>query len=230
MSKRVLTICGVTALVFVGVAAAASFHQVKPWKYDPKKTNLVRGAWEVGLGCPTNSKVTYDGSTISSFTDPACTTGDPRKDADNRGLLLVKTGPTGNYAAAGASLKDPPSTITELGYDLRKAGGDQNDPRGSHCGAGAPRFDIIDAGGDLYFLGCNSPAPVVAASSDGWVRLRWDTADGNLLAYPGPVDVSTLTIKSVDIVFDEAQDTGGPDNFGLAVLDNIDVNSKMVGR
>jgi len=29
-------------------------------------------------------------------------------------------------------------------------------------------------------------------------------------------------------VFDEGQDTG-PDNFGLAVLDNIDVNGMLVG-
>jgi hypothetical protein len=32
------------------------------------------------------------------------------------------------------------------------------------------------------------------------------------------------------IVFDEGQDTGGPDFFGLAVLDNIDVNGVLVGK
>jgi len=30
-------------------------------------------------------------------------------------------------------------------------------------------------------------------------------------------------------VFDEGQDTS-PDNFGLAVLDNVDVNGTLVGR
>jgi hypothetical protein len=36
-------------------------------------------------------------------------------------------------------------------------------------------------------------------------------------------------VKSISIVFDEGQDTG-PDNFGLAVLDNIDVNGTLVGN
>lgn len=37
------------------------------------------------------------------------------------------------------------------------------------------------------------------------------------------------TIQSIEIVFDEGQDTG-PDNFGLAVLDNIDVDGVLVGQ
>ena len=36
-------------------------------------------------------------------------------------------------------------------------------------------------------------------------------------------------MKRISIVFDEGQDTG-PDFFGLAVLDNIDVNATLVGR
>ena len=44
-------------------------------------------------------------------------------------------------------------------------------------------------------------------------------------------NITGKTVKSLSIVFDEAQDaTGGPDQFGLAVLDNIDVNGTMVGR
>jgi len=38
-----------------------------------------------------------------------------------------------------------------------------------------------------------------------------------------------MKVKSLRIVFDEGQDTA-PDNFGLAVLDNIDVNSTLVGQ
>ncbi len=45
----------------------------------------------------------------------------------------------------------------------------------------------------------------------------------------GPaVDVSTLTIKQIFIVFDEGTNAG-PDNFGIAVLDNIDINGTLVG-
>ena len=38
-------------------------------------------------------------------------------------------------------------------------------------------------------------------------------------------------MKRITIVFDEGQDeSGGPDFFGAAVLDNIDVNGVLVGR
>ena len=39
----------------------------------------------------------------------------------------------------------------------------------------------------------------------------------------------TGTVKSITIVFDEGTDTG-PDNFGLAVIDNVDVNGVLIGR
>ena len=43
------------------------------------------------------------------------------------------------------------------------------------------------------------------------------------------MNISGKTVTSIQIVFDEGQDTG-PDNFGLAVLDNIDVNGTLVGQ
>jgi hypothetical protein len=36
-------------------------------------------------------------------------------------------------------------------------------------------------------------------------------------------------VTAIAIVFDEGQDTG-PDNFGAAVIDNIDINGVLVGR
>ena len=42
-------------------------------------------------------------------------------------------------------------------------------------------------------------------------------------------NITSVQVRQLSIVFDEGQDTG-PDNFGLAVLDNIDVNGKLVGR
>jgi hypothetical protein len=42
-------------------------------------------------------------------------------------------------------------------------------------------------------------------------------------------NISGKTVKSLSIDFDEGQDAG-PDNFGLAVLDNIDVNGTLVGQ
>ena len=208
-----------------------------PFSFDPFHTNLVEGSWETGIGCPTNATTTPDGSNFVTYSDPACLTGDPN-DSHNEGLLLVKTGPTTNFAAAGARLVGPGVkgvVLTQLGYDIRKPGADIFDSRGSHCGAGAPRFNI-SSGGHLFFLGCASPPPTDAPGT-GWQRLRWSSGgmvvaysfDGgcpiiNPCAITGPVD-------SISIIFDEGQDaSGGPDQTGLAVIDNIVVNNSIAGK
>jgi hypothetical protein len=142
----------------------------------------------------------------------------------------VKTGLTANFASAVAELINVKGiTLTELGYDIRKFGV-SGDPLGSHCGAGAPRFLVITADGRGHFLGCNSPpAESQVPSATGWIRLRWGAA-GLLAAFPPitPTDV----VARILIIFDEAQDvpSGGPDFFGAAILDNIDVNGTLVGR
>jgi hypothetical protein len=118
-------------------------------------------------------------------------------------------------------------TLTELGDDIRKSGGTGASPLGSHCGAGAPRFNVVDTDGVVHFLGCNSPPGVVETASNGWVRLRWTAA--NLLAAFPPITPMTV-VDRIQIVFDEGQDTGGPDFFGAAILDNIDVNGTLVGH
>ena len=163
------------------------------------------------------------------FTDPACPTGDS-KDKRNEGLLLAKTGPTPNFATAGADLKGVKwITLTELGYDIRKPDV-AVDPRGSHCGAGAPRFNVQTTD-DFYFVGCNSPPAVLAGTSPSWIRLRWGTA-GCVPAFSATTGLPTCitgAVQSISIIFDEGQDTG-PDFFGLAVLDNIDVNGQLVGQ
>jgi len=207
------------------IASAASFHEVKPGEFDPGKTRLSQATWQKNVGCPTNA-TTFNGSTSTPFTAGGCPTGDS-SDKYVNGLLLVKTGPTANFAAPFAELKDVKNiSLSELGYDLRKPGADQNDIRGSHCGAGAPRFNVVTSDNVTHFVGCNSPAPAVAATGDGWMRLRWNAA---ALAAAFPPILGTDKVKSIAIVFDEGQDTG-PDNFGLAILDNIDVNGTLVGK
>lgn len=211
-----------------GVYAATRFD-VNPSRYDPARTYLVQATWLDGIGCPTGARVDLTGSgSTTPYTDPACPTGDPQ-DKRNQGLLLAKTGPTANNAAAQAEVKGVKGqTLTELGYDLRKPN-NTADPRGSHCGAGAPRFDIETEDGTIYFVGCNSPTPAqTPPGSTSWLRLRYTTAYG-----PGGtlVNIATLKVKSLFIVMDEGQDaSGGPDSFGLAVLDNIDVNGTLVGQ
>jgi hypothetical protein len=232
--KRWALLSALVALVIPAAALAWGFStfQVKPREFDPAKTFLVQSEWLTGIGCPTNAK-TFDGTNTGGYTDPACTTGDPRGDRKNEGLLLAKTGPTSNFASAVADIKGVEGkTLTQLGYDIRKAGPTHLDARGSHCGAGAPRFNI-DTTDDSYFLGCASPPPNQTVDGDGYLRLTWGggtikpflafSATSGLLV---PV---TGQVESLQIVFDEGYDTG-PDNFGLAVLDNINVNGTRVGQ
>jgi hypothetical protein len=173
---------------------------------------------------------TFETTAPATVTDPACTTGDP-EDKRVEGLLLAKTGPTANNAAAFAVVKDPPRTITELGWDIRKPGTELSaGARGSHCGAGAPRWNITTRSGQLFFIGCNSPPATTQTPGEGFVRLRWA---GTTLAFPAgagtPTPLSSLDVRRVSIIFDEGYDTG-PDNFGLAVLDNVDVNGMLTGQ
>jgi hypothetical protein len=139
--------------------------------------------------------------------------------------VLAKTGPTSTNASAGATLIGVKNiTLTELGYDIRKPDA-FTDIRGSHCGAGAPRFSIVTTDNVRHVIGCNSTAqPPIQTTVGNWIRLRWSPSQ----ALPTPIG-PTARVKSIQIIFDEGQDTP-PDNFGLAVLDNIDINGTLVGR
>ena len=201
---------------------ATSFNTVDPGTFDPKDTDLVAARWIHGIGCPTDQKITPDGSKTTPFSDPACPTGD-KGDRDNSGLLLVKTGPTANVAAAGADLKSVRGIkLTELGYDIRT---------GSHCGGGAPRFNVVTEDGVTHFVGCSSGTPT--ASSPGWKRLRWTdfSAAGNKAFPPiATTSTATSTVRSISIVFDEGQDAAAGEPSGSAIIDNVDVNGKLVGE
>ena len=237
MKLRTLLASLAIVIFTTGVTFAATHFQVKPDEFDPAKTFLVQAEWLDGIGCPTNAKISTDGSTTTStYSDTACLTGDTT-DRKNQGLLLAKTGPTTNFASAVAELKGVKGiTLTELGYDIRKPGS-ASDARGSHCGAGAPRFNVTAADGVTYdFIGCNSAAtpPTTTVAGEHWLRLRWGSGNIPAFAANGPqagqiVNISGVEVKSISIIFDEGQDTG-PDNFGLAVLDNIDVNGTLVGN
>ena len=220
--KARVTIPIVAALLSMATAVgAASFRAVTADEFDPGDTHLVQGSWLEGIGCPTEATIRpFDPSAPGGlgepeeYTDPACESGDPRDDRVE-GLLLAKTGPTENFASATAELRGVRGmTVTEVGYDIRKPVA-PFDPRGSHCGGGAPRFNLITDSG-TQFVGCNSvPPPSSVVIGNGWTRLRWT--------------VTGVEVERIQIVFDEGQDTG-PDNFGLAVLDNISVNDIIVGQ
>ena len=144
--------------------------------------------------------------------------GLPQDNDKNRfGLLLSKNGTTPTNASAGLVIHGVKSLhLTELGFDVRNGG---------HCGAGAPRFNVVTSDGVTRFYGCvygthtpNTPAP-------GWQRVRFLTN----VSYPGaPAITAGLTVDSISIVFDEGTDIG-PDFSGMVVVDNIDVNGVLIG-
>lgn len=206
------------------------FHAVSPHLFDPGDTDSVQAKWLKGIGCG-NTAATHG----TSYQDSVCMAGDPN-DEENDGLLLAKTGPTPQNSSGFAELHNVNGiTLTELGYDIRLLDYPMS-VSGSHCGAGAPRFDVFTTDG-LFFVGCRSPfadsfASGVANTGDAWTRLRWGVA-GTVLGVmaggtgsPAPI---TGTVQRIFIVFDEGSDTG-PDFFGAAVLDNIDVNGQLVGK
>ncbi|HEX9103249.1 MAG TPA: hypothetical protein VF997_13650 [Polyangia bacterium] len=139
-------------------------------------------------------------------------------------LVMAKMQLTSANAAAGASVEGAEGrTLTELGFDVFNGG---------HCGAGAPRFNVLAGNGKLYFFGCSgygiqTPAPDKPTT---FTRIRFRDEDAQpqdgVHDWPG---FGNVTIVSIDIVFDEGPDIG-PDFSGFSAVDNIDVDGELVGR
>src|SRR5438270_932281 len=209
---------GIMLCAEMGFAWGQPRLTVVPFESDPRGSHLVAAEWKGGTGCPTKA-TTFDGSAFASYTDPSCPTADPR-DRFTRGLILAKTGPSSNQASAGAIINGVQGlAISEVGYDLRKPDGTSS-ARGSHCGPLGPYFHIVASDGSTRDIPCFEAVPELAAQvsqpSPFWQRLRWFLTPG-------------IVVKEISIVFKDGQDVG-PDNFGLAVLDNIDINGTLIGR
>jgi hypothetical protein len=207
---------------FVDSAFAATTFSVVPFEFDPGNTNLVAAKWKTGLGCPSSGVIPASptNNNTAPFSDTGCPTGDSQ-DTYNDGLLLSKVGPTSTNASAGATILGVKGiTLTEIGYDLRKPDS-FGDDKGSHC-AGSPRLKVVTQDGTTHSIVCVSPGTNQTTTGD-WIRLRF------ALASASPPITSTFPVKSIQVVLEEGSDTG-PDYFGLAVLDNIDINGTLIGR
>lgn len=144
-------------------------------------------------------------------------------DPNNYALLLTKLGPTGTNAASGATISGVLGiSLTEIGWDVRDD---------SHCGAGAPRFNVVTSDNVTHFIGCNSPAPttntVLSPDANGytWTQKRYDPTQ----AFP-PIAAGS-TVQTISIVFDEGIDPpAGGAKQGYAFLDNIDINGTLIGQ
>ena len=153
---------------------------------------------------------TWMDGTGAASTSAATTAADTR----NQGLLLSKTSNASNQAQAGVVIRDVEGiSLTQLGYDIRV---------GSQCTATSPRFVVVTTDDVVHKIGCASgtaqPAPVA-----GWKRLRFDPANP---AQTVPAIPAGSKVKSIHLVHD-----GGPEaGSSIVVLDNIDINGKIIGQ
>jgi hypothetical protein len=174
----------------------------------PAGSNIVTAAWLPGIGLPNN------GGLNSNIVTPS---DNPNKKDPHSGLLLSKNGPTPDCSSAGAAITGAAGmTITELGFDFRN---------GTHCGGGAPRFNVVTSDGVFHFVdNCSSGGTVTAAPQDpaAWSRIRFNLAAAGIVA--------GAKIKSIEIVFDEGTDAAEGPGAGLAVIDNIDISGVLVGK
>jgi hypothetical protein len=187
----------------------------------PAGSNIVTSAWLRGMGLPDNG-----GNNFGS--NPA---DNPNKREPHRGLLLSKNGTTPDCSSSGARILGVAGIrVTapfQLGFDYRDGG---------HCGAGAPRFNVVvrpPSGPDTFhFVGGCANGTQAAAGQDPaqWTRTRFDTADP---AQSFPIIPPNSRIRSITLIYDEGTDTPtaqDPNGVGLAVVDNIFINGKLITR
>lgn len=154
--------------------------------------------------------------------------GLPDAGKSNHALFLQKNDVTTAFEAAGAVIEGVAGiTLNSLSYDIR------ND---AHCGAGAPRFNVTDVLGNLYFVGgCanGTQTPIVGAPAPGWTHVTFTDADffpqG---AAPACPCLGVLQVGSITILFDEGTDTvlPAPQTSGSAHTDNIEVNGHVIRK
>ena len=173
-------------------------------------SNIVTSAWLGGMGLPDNGGPNTAAANSATKRDP------------HLGLLVSKNGPTPDCSSSGAVIRGfkRGSTITELGFDFRKGG---------HCGGGAPRFNVTDEAGTTYFFGCVHGVHTPAPQDLQWERVRF------VAPTPGNEGFvfGVTRVDSIAIVYDEGTDTPTPEDpngVGLAVLDNIDINGRLITR
>jgi hypothetical protein len=138
----------------------------------------------------------------------------------NGTIVLAKNCPTATNASAGVDIISPLeggsiSNLTELNFDYLNGG---------HCGAGAPRFNVV-VDGNTYFLGCASGTHTDLGN--GWTHVEFGPTDFAAAGIP-----TTGTLEDLLIIFDEGTDTpatgliGTP---GTVTIDNVSVNGQVVG-
>jgi hypothetical protein len=223
--KRLLVLVTVAALVGLlpGAAVADDGNKVQavPFTFvgtaaecnpSPAGSNIVTAAWLRGMGLPDNG-----GPNATTPTDP------------HTGLLLSKNGPTADCSSSGARITGVKGMTVDatfqLGFEYRNGG---------HCGAGAPRFNVVaklgTAAETFHFVGgCSNDAAATPAPQDTaqWTRVMFQVSNP---AESFPVIPVGSKIISISILYDEGTDTANNDTqgVGLAVIDNIYINGNII--
>ena len=190
---------------------------------------IVTSAWLGGMGLPDNGGNNF-GTTPS---DP------PNKKDPHLGLLLNKNGATPICSSAGAEIKGVKGMEVTAGFHL---GFDYRN--GSHCSGGSPRFNVSyrkpdNTDGFSFVGGCgNDSTPTDAPQDpDQWSQVRFETSNAG---ESFPIIPTGSRIASITLIMDEGTDTptaarpstdaGNPAGIGLAVVDNIDINDRLITR
>jgi hypothetical protein len=182
----------------------------------PAGSRIVTSAWLGGMGLPDNG-----GPNVG--LDP---TDNPNKRDRHMGLLLNKNGTTPDCSSAGARILGVAGMYVGLGFTL---GFDYR--LGGHCGAGAPRFNVVAktllGPETFHFVGGCANAATTPAVQD---PLQWGTVRFTSLQSFPPIPIGSR-IRSITLIYDEGTDVptaSDPLGVGLAVVDNIYINGRVI--
>jgi len=144
----------------------------------------------------------------------AATGSSATTDMLNQGLLLSKTSSASNQAVAAVVFSGVEGTyVTQLGFDLRT---------GSQCTTKSPRLVVVTMDDVVHKAGCGT-ATSQPAPATGWQRLRIDPTNSAQMV---PAITAGSEVKSMHLVVDDGPETGS----SIVVIDNIDINGKLIGR
>ena len=134
------------------------------------------------------------------------------KDPTSQGLVLTRNPSAAKSAIAGAVLKGAAgSQLSRLSFDLRSD---------SECTAKAPQFVIVTTDEVVHKASCAS-GTVQSLTVPGWQRVSFDPANSGQLS---PAVTPGMAVKTIALVMDQ------PVGSGMAVVDNINVNGRYIGR
>jgi hypothetical protein len=135
-----------------------------------------------------------------------------KKDPSSQGLVLKKNPSGPSSAIAGAALKGAAgSQLTALSFDMRSD---------SECSKAAPQFVVVTTDEVVHKANCAS-GRVQQLTVSGWQRVSFDPSNS---AQVSPAVQPGMAVKTIALVMDRSTGTG------MAVLDNINVNGKYIGR